>query len=488
MLTHLLILFIFGILEYVIKFRKVFNYMSKNKNVRTLHIIQTFIEICSQQMGATGRLMVSTVVFVGTLFISGPRADGTRLSSASDIEAEQVSLIIGPISSDAAFDAERLVQPIHIHLTVGPGDTLMAMLVEEGIKRSDAHAAISAMSNVYKPRNLKPKQDVIVTAQLGLAADQPSRLEKIELAATVERNIIVSRSEDNGYKARVVDRPLKRNVAFSEGNIELSLYGSAVAAAVPLPVLAKMVQIFSFDVDFQRDIRRGDKFSLMYSRYSDESDVVVREGKIHVATLMLGQKELRYYQFKTNGGQIDYFNEQGHSARKALLRTPIDGARISSSYGMRRHPILGYNKMHRGLDFAAPIGTRIYAAGNGIVERALSNGAYGKYVRIRHNSTYKTAYAHLSRYGKNIRPGRRVKQGQTIGYVGTTGRSTGPHLHYEVITKGVQVNPRRIKLPTGRKLAGAELAKFRKHLQVLKRQHLDLRTTTRLAKKGKDKS
>jgi len=159
-------------------------------------------------------------------------------------------------------------------------------------------------------------------------------------------------------------------------------------------------------------------------------------------------------------GEADYFDPKGQSVRKALLRTPIDGARISSGYGKRRHPILGYNKMHRGVDFSAPRGTPVYAAGKGVVEYASRNGAYGKYIRIRHGGEFKTAYAHLKGYAKGIARGKRVKQGQVIGYVGSTGRSTGPHLHYEVLRNGKQTNPRNMKLPAGPKLAGQSLESF----------------------------
>ena len=183
-------------------------------------------------------------------------------------------------------------------------------------------------------------------------------------------------------------------------------------------------------------------------------------GDIVYAAMTLSGKRMELYRFTPKSGNTDYLDPKGDSVRKTLMRTPIDGARLSSGYGMRKHPILGYTKMHRGVDFAAPRGTPIYAAGDGTVEVAGRKGAYGKYVRIRHNSTYKTAYAHMSRYGKGIKKGKRVKQGQIIGYVGSTGRSTGPHLHYEILVNGRQINPRRVKLPSGEKLKGQDLEAF----------------------------
>jgi murein DD-endopeptidase MepM/ murein hydrolase activator NlpD len=235
--------------------------------------------------------------------------------------------------------------------------------------------------------------------------------------------------------------------------------------------LAKLIQIFSFDIDFQRDIQSGDQFAIMYEELSDEYGKKLGAGKILIAEMKLSGKPIRLYKYKSAKGDTDYYNAKGQSARKSLTLTPIDGARISSGYGRRRHPILGYTKMHRGVDFAAPRGTPVYAGGRGIIEVAGRNGAYGRYIRIRHNSTYKTAYAHLKGFARGIRKGRRVKQGQVIGYVGTTGRSTGPHLHYEILKNGRQMNPRRLNLPSGQKLRGKELARFQAARTILDMRH-----------------
>ena len=235
-----------------------------------------------------------------------------------------------------------------------------------------------------------------------------------------------------------------------------------------------MIRAFSFDVDFQRELQPGDRFALLYETLHEHDGQLAKPGDLLYAELVLSGKPIGIYRFTPESGITDYFTADGRSVRKSLLRTPIDGARISSGYGMRRHPILGYSKMHRGVDFAAPTGTPIYAAGHGTVEKAARFGGYGKYVRIRHNGSYKTAYAHLSRYGRGIKAGARVKQGQVIGYVGSTGRSTGPHLHYEVISNGKQVNPRSIKLPAGERLKGADLKAFqeaRERIDALRERH-----------------
>ena len=242
-----------------------------------------------------------------------------------------------------------------------------------------------------------------------------------------------------------------------------------------------LIRAYSYEVDFQRDIRKGDRFEVMFERLYDSDRGLVYTGNLLYAALTLGRTTLEIYRHQPAGGEADYFNGRGESVRKDLLRTPIDGARISSRYGERKHPILGYTKMHRGVDFAAPKGTPIYAAGDGVIVALGRNGAYGKYVRIRHNSQYTTAYGHLSRYAKGMESGRRVKQGQVIGYVGSTGRSTGPHLHYEVSYQGSRINPMSLKLPAGYKLEGEELTAFQEARAQIERRLLALSAATRLA-------
>jgi murein DD-endopeptidase MepM/ murein hydrolase activator NlpD len=222
-----------------------------------------------------------------------------------------------------------------------------------------------------------------------------------------------------------------------------------------------MVRALSYDVDFQRDIHRNDRFEVVFESYLDEDGEAVKTGELLFAGLRVQGRLIELYRFAPNGGGNDFFTPKGQSARKALLRTPVDGARISSAFGIRKHPILGYSKLHRGVDFAAPSGTPIYAAGDGTVERAGRFGSYGRYVRIKHSSLYGTAYAHLSRIAKGIQAGAKVKQGQIIGTVGSTGRSTGPHLHYEVLVNGKQVDPRKVKVAEGDHLTGADLKSFR---------------------------
>ncbi len=226
--------------------------------------------------------------------------------------------------------------------------------------------------------------------------------------------------------------------------------------------MASFIRLFSFDVDFQRDVKEGDRFDILYDRYVDHDGSVVHSGDILYAELEIGKRRIKLYRHEYASGQIKYFNEEGRGNRKALLKTPIDGARMSSGFGRRRHPILGYTKMHKGVDFAAPSGTPIKAAGDGVIVKAGWNGGYGRYIRIRHGNTYDTAYAHLRKIGGGIRPGKRVEQGQIIGYVGSSGRSTGPHLHYEILKNGGHVNPRQVRFQSAEALSGNELKQFRR--------------------------
>ena len=409
-------------------------------------------------------LRISTVVVLGgAIALFALDSDQAGLQTVY-IEAGRVPSVTHSLASDSVAELAQLPLPYEDARTVGKGDTLMALLKEAGVPAADADRAIRAMAKIYKPRRIKPGQRILLLLQP--QKQKAPQLLSLTFSENVERDVVVRRTK-SGYHAENVLRPLHRRSTHATGRIDSNLYVAGVNAGLPQSTLAELIQIFSFDVDFQRDIRQGDTFGLLFDEYSDDSGRVVKSGDILLAEMVLSGKPMRLYRYKTHDGRVDYYDAKGKSVRKALLRTPIDGARISSGFGKRRHPILGYTRMHKGLDFAARRGTPIYAAGDGVIEYAGRNGGYGKYVRIRHNGTYKTAYAHMHRYGRGIRKGRRVRQGQVIGYVGSTGRSTGPHLHYEVHKSGQQVNPRLVKLPSGRKLKGRELGAFKAHAATL---------------------
>ena len=240
---------------------------------------------------------------------------------------------------------------------------------------------------------------------------------------------------------------------------------------IPQDILIKLIRLFSFDLDFQRDIKNNTLISISYDYNLIKENNKIEYKDIVYALISIEGKDLEYFKFITDDGLVDYFNREGKNVKKSILKTPLDGARISSNFGMRKHPISGFNKMHKGVDFAAPTGTPIYAGGNGVIEFLGTNGGYGKYIRIRHNNGYKTAYAHLSKYKKGISKGVRVNQGDVIGYVGNTGNSTGPHLHYEIMYNGKHLNPLKLKLPSGKVLKEDELKRFlrniNKYMQII---------------------
>lgn len=351
-------------------------------------------------------------------------------------------------------------------LEVGKGDTLAELLVGAGVDRTEAHYAIKALSEYYNPRRIRRGQDLTLTfesAPFAIDARLQSNSDTfigLAIEPDYKTEIRVARTADGDFRAEQRQKKLDRVPVRAEGVIENSLYVAGRDAGVPAVIIARMIRLLSWDVDFQRDIRVDDRFEVMYERVFDKSGKPVYNGAVTYAAMTLSGKRLTIYRYELPDGTVDYFDDDGKASRKALMRTPIDGARLSSTFGSRKHPILGYTRMHKGVDFAAPSGTPIYAAGNGTVAYAGQKGGYGNYIKLRHNGTFETAYAHLNSFGRGVHAGARVEQGDIIGYVGTTGRSTGPHLHYEVLRGGDQVNPLSVKMPSGRALSGKELARF----------------------------
>ena len=271
-------------------------------------------------------------------------------------------------------------------------------------------------------------------------------------------SIEIRKTENNFIVKENILKLFKKEVVV-KNTIKNNLYKSAIEAKIEPNIIIEFARIFGFEVDFQRDIRKGDWFEIFYEKFEDDDKNVRDTGKIIYASMFVNGEEINLYNFKYEN-QEDYYDIKGKSITKSLMKTPINGARLSSSFGMRKHPILGYNKMHRGTDFAAPMGTPIMASGSGTVTRARWCGGGGNCVKIKHNSSYETIYAHMKSFAKGIKEGRKVKQGQIIGYVGSTGMSTGPHLHYEVVVNGKKVNSQRLKLPSGKILKGKEREEF----------------------------
>lgn len=378
--------------------------------------------------------------------------------------------------------ARQIERSMHVQ----KGDTLMRLLLRAGISRTQAHYAIEALKKTYNPRKLRPGTEIVLRYLAMPALEKnaettPETFDGLRMPLRYDQDIVVSRKDTGEFVSKTVERRVFHELVRTGATIKSSLFEAADNADIPTNVVIELIRAYSFDVDFQREIRTGDSFEMTFERFLDEEGRVVHNGNVLFAELILRGKLFRIYHFSPQNGVADYFNAKGESVRKALMRTPVDGARISSHFGKRRHPVLGYTRMHRGVDFAAPRGTPVLASGNGIIERANWYGGYGKYIRIRHNSRFKTAYAHLKGFANGIRKGKRVKQGQIIGYVGTTGRSTGPHLHYEVHEAGRQMNPMRLNLPNGVKLKGKALASFQEKRKELDQLALDLPLQNQLA-------
>ena len=264
----------------------------------------------------------------------------------------------------------------------------------------------------------------------------------------------------NTFSIRNIEKNFEKTLVYKETIITNSLYNSALTLGIKPNIIIEFARLYGFQVDFQRDVWKNDSFQIIYEEFINEEKEVVDTGEIIFANLNLQNTDLQLYKYEYEKNKIEYFDENGKSIRKTLMKTPINGARLSSSYGKRKHPILGYTKMHTGTDFAAPMGTPIMASGDGKVTKAGWCGGGGNCVKIKHNSTYETVYAHMSKFGRGIKKGKRVKQGQIIGYVGSTGLSTGPHLHYEVIENGKKINSQKLKLPSGKILKGNQRKKF----------------------------
>ncbi len=343
-------------------------------------------------------------------------------------------------------------------ISVSFGDTLIELLTGQGLDSEKAHMAINALKNIFDPRQLQQGQEITVAFETSENSDPLFHSLSIRLDAI--REVQVTRSSENDFVSKEIIYELEAKPALANAKINSSLYNAAIDAGMPLDILIRMIRAYSYDVDFQRDIQPGDTFEALYEKMLDEDGNFIQGGSILYASLNTNDRSLLIYRYQTADGEVDLYNEKGQSVRKTLMITPIDGARLSSKYGMRRHPILGYSRMHKGLDFAAPYGTPIMASGDGVVEYAGRNGGYGKYIRIRHANEYKTAFGHMSSFAQGIKNGVRVKQGEIIGYVGSTGISTGPHLHYEVLYREKSINPSSIKTPPGRILKGEELERF----------------------------
>lgn len=349
--------------------------------------------------------------------------------------------------------------------TVQPGDNLVDFLTRHHLNLTQSYNVIEAFKKVYNPRSVKAG-DIFKLELKREENEDFMRLVELKYQPTFYEEIVVKKDGD-GYKASKDKKELVQKELGASFTVDSSLYVSAVKAGLPDSLIMDLIYIYSWKVDFQRDIRQGDKITVFYDAQFTEEGVATNNYNILYASMMASGSKVEIYRYKDSSGDVDFFTNDGKSVREGLLKTPIAFGRVSSGYGMRKHPVLGYTKMHKGVDFAAPRGTKIYAAADGVIEKKYYSSSYGNYIRIRHASGIKTAYAHMKGFARGMKNGKKVKQGQVIGYVGTTGRSTGPHLHYEVLKGGRQVNPRSVDLPTQNILTGSEKKKFEKAVKEI---------------------
>ena len=343
-----------------------------------------------------------------------------------------------------------------INFTIKSGDSFQKILGQIKIDQLEKDIVIRNLSKHKSVNSLYKGQNIIFK----IDNKYPKKLLQISIQQSKTKSYVFNRVDtEDKFDFKEIEKDLRKVLLYKEAEIVNSLYSSAINVGIKPNTIVEFALIYGFQVDFQRDIWKKDRFQIIYETFLDSKDKIVETGNILYANLILKGKENDLYMFKSKN-VIEHFDGSGRSVKKSLMKTPINGARLSSSFGMRKHPILGYNKMHRGTDFAAPEGTPIMASGDGKIIRARWCGGGGNCIKIKHNSSYSTVYAHLKNFARGIKEGVKVKQGQIIGYVGSTGLSTGPHLHYEVIVNGKKVNSQTLKLPSGKVLKGKERKLF----------------------------
>lgn len=437
---------------------------------------------------------------VGTMPIARPLVSPGRSSLPYALFAKLIHASDGQNAIDANADNGNPNPGVESRtVTLDSGDTLAGMLEDVGISAQDANAVVTAMGKDFDPRSLKAGQsfDITYSVTTSDAAGQPktqprtttvmvnnkpvvvpvdadndagateetsqpiSRLLSLHFSPTIDQEVTITRTTENTFTADMQKKVLEAHHHRAGGTIDSSLYLTAMQAGIPAEVVVDMIRMFSYKVDFQRDLQPGDRFEVYYDYYYTPDGQPAKYGGISYAMMTLGGKQIPMYRFQADPDEPpEYFDQKGESAKGMLMKTPVDGARISSGFGSRFHPILGYTRMHKGVDFAVPTGTPVMAAGAGTIKFMGRASGYGNFVLINHGNNYATAYGHLSRFAPGMRQGARVRQGQVFAYSGMTGMATGPHLHYEIRINGGQVNPLTVKMAQGRMLTGVLLKKF----------------------------
>ena len=349
----------------------------------------------------------------------------------------------------------------NLNYEIKRGDTIQKILKKFEVQNNEIQNIINQYKKYGNPNQLLAGNEIDIIIEKSLSTNK-NTIVKFSVPITKSTTIAITKDEDNKITSNKIITKLYKKKILSENIIKKNLYSSAMEANINPDTIIEFARIFGFEIDFQRDIRKNDYFKIVYEKYFDENGEFIKSGSILYTHMNVNGREITLYKFG-NDKSYGYFDTNGKSVEKALMKTPINGARLSSSFGMRKHPISGFNKMHQGTDFAAPMGTPIMASGSGTITRAKWCGGGGNCIKIKHNSTYETIYAHMKSFGKGMKVGKKVRQGQIIGYVGSTGISTGPHLHYEVIINRKKVNSQKLKLPSGKVLKDEERKQFEIH-------------------------
>ncbi len=410
------------------------NYFTKNETVKKITKFKSFLGLI---------LLTSLTIFIINLY------DQFKKNQSNYLENLLQNVYLQKTLKSVSSSLEPRYEEVdHI---IQPGENFDKILNDLKLEKNEREKI-----NKFINSN-KKKFKVYVNQKIKFEIDNlnEKKITKIILSINKKKDLVIKRNSNNLFEYSEIVKEFTIKKVYKENTIKNSLYKSAVEKKIDPNIIVQFAQIYGFQVDFQRDIKRNDSFQIVYEELINENSQTVDFGNIIYANLILQGKPLELYYFYSNKEKInDHFDLRGQSIKKTLMKTPINGARLSSNFGMRKHPILGYNKMHQGTDFAAPMGTPIMASGTGQILKAGWCGGGGNCVKIRHNSTYSTVYAHMSKFARGIKKGVRVSQGQIIGYVGSTGLSTGPHLHYEVIKNGKKINSQTLKLPSGKKLTG----------------------------------
>ena len=410
---------------------------------------------------AESKYLILSVIFITSILL-------LTVVYKSDEKIIKKSMTIGisyenpDLKTFKEFLLNQIKSPFtNLNYEIKKGDTIQKILKKLKVQNNDIQNVIDQYKKYGNPNKLLVGNKIDIIVEKSLSTNK-NTIVKFSAPITKSTTIAITKNEDNKIISNKIITKLYKRKILSENIIKKNLYSSATEVNINPDTIIEFARIFGFEIDFQRDIRKNDYFKIVYAKYFDENGEFVKSGSILYAHMSVNGREITLYKFG-NDKSYGYFNINGKSVEKALMKTPINGARLSSSFGMRKHPIQGFNKMHTGTDFAAPMGTPIMASGSGTITRAKWCGGGGNCIKIKHNSTYETVYAHMKSFAAGMKTNKKVRQGQIIGYVGSTGMSTGPHLHYEVIINGKKINSQKLKLPSGKVLKDDERKQFEIH-------------------------